>query len=754
MLKLLGYPDRYSVAPGETISFQISAEDDQDYQASLVRVICGDCNPQGPGLQFEVIPSSIDGTYRGRRQTTDAGSYLEAPLPQLDEGGSFSFFAMVWPTLVRRGNQTIVSRRSGSGGSGFRLFLEEGGRLVLEATAGGRTSHLELADTPMLERQWYAVCFSLDTSAGAMTLSQTPLQRYALTRDEGSARGLLHAPPVTPGARVLVAGLAQLDGTVDGHFDGKIDSPTFLNGIHGPEVQEPLLTGPVPAGLQGALLARWDLSIGMSGVAVTDISSHNNHGVLVNAPARAMKGWNWTGEFHRWSDRPDHYGAIHFHHDDLYDALWETAFRLPIPSAMKSAAYAVRVQCGANTRDATRDYYIPFFVRPPRRPAGVKGSRDKIVFLAPTASYMAYANHAEHLTAREAERTIGRLLELGHADMYMYEHPEICGSLYDVHLDGSGVCYTSRLRPVLNFTSQYHSWLGGHGSALWQYNADTHLLAWLEARNFDYQVITDEDLHADGVDLLGDFRVVVTGTHPEYYSSAMWTALKAWIDDGGRLMYLGANGFYWHVTFSDVMPGLMEVRRAEDGIRTWAAEPGEYDHSFTGQRGGLYRRLGHAPNQMCGLGFIAQGFDKSSYYRRAPDADNPRAAFILDGVEDELIGDFGLIGDGAAGLELDCITPELGSPPNILRLATSEKHTQMVMLVNEEFGVVPPNLGGDQNDRVRADLAFYETPSGGAVFSVGSISWCGALPVNGFDNNVSRITENVLRRFMSAQPFV
>ena len=40
-----------------------------------------------------------------------------------------------------------------------------------------------------------------------------------------------------------------------------------------------------------------------------------------------------------------------------------------------------------------------------------------------------------------------------------------------------------------------------------------------------------------------------------------------------------------------------------------------------------------------------------------------------------------------------------------------------MMLVNEEFGVVPPALGGDQNDRVRADLAFAETPGGGAVFA-------------------------------------
>jgi N,N-dimethylformamidase len=54
---------------------------------------------------------------------------------------------------------------------------------------------------------------------------------------------------------------------------------------------------------------------------------------------------------------------------------------------------------------------------------------------------------------------------------------------------------------------------------------------------------------------------------------------------------------------------------------------------------------------------------------------------------------------------------------------------------------------------VRADLAFYETPSGGAVFSTGSIAWCGSLSHNGYANNVARITSNVLRRFLDPTPF-
>jgi hypothetical protein len=41
---------------------------------------------------------------------------------------------------------------------------------------------------------------------------------------------------------------------------------------------------------------------------------------------------------------------------------------------------------------------------------------------------------------------------------------------------------------------------------------------------------------------------------------------------------------------------------------------------------------------------------------------------------------------------------------------------------------------------------------GGAVFSIGSISWTGSLSSNAYDNNVSRITGNVLRRFLSREP--
>ena len=46
-------------------------------------------------------------------------------------------------------------------------------------------------------------------------------------------------------------------------------------------------------------------------------------------------------------------------------------------------------------------------------------------------------------------------------------------------------------------------------------------------------------------------------------------------------------------------------------------------------------------------------------------------------------------------------------------------------------------------------MIWHENARGGAVFSVGSITFCGALPCNGFDNDVSRLLGNVLGRMLS-----
>jgi len=158
---------------------------------------------------------------------------------------------------------------------------------------------------------------------------------------------------------------------------------------------------------------------------------------------------------------------------------------------------------------------------------------------------------------------------------------------------------------------------------------------------------------------------------------------------------------------------------------------------------------------ICGVAYVAQGFDESTFYTRNTDSFDPRAEFIFEGVGgDEKIGDFGLTGNGAAGMEIDAINYDLGTPPNALVLASSHNHTPAYLLVLDEMLFNIMDSGGDVCEQVRADMVFFETPGGGAVFSVGSIAWSGALSHNGYDNNVSLITGNVLKRFCQEEPFV
>jgi len=329
-------------------------------------------------------------------------------------------------------------------------------------------------------------------------------------------------------------------------------------------------------------------------------------------------------------------------------------------------------------------------------------------------------------------------------DLLLMHHPELGASTYDTHSDGSGVCHVSRLRPLVNVRPT---------GRLWNLFLDLCLLDWLEAHDQPYDVITDDDLHAEGLPLLDGHTAVLTGCHPEYLSREMMDALEAYLGRGGRLMYMGGNGFYWRVSYPPAHPGMIEMRRAEDGTRAWVEAVGEYYHSSTGEYGGLWRRQGRAPNTLVGVGFVAQGFDRSSYYRRTPASRDPRARFIFDGIEDEILGDFGVAWGGAAGLELDAFNPSLGSPAWALVIASSEDHSNAFQLVNEEMSVSFAGADGQFSPAVRADMVFYEHPGGGAVFSTGSIAYVGSLAHKGYDNNISRLTLNVLRRFVDGAPF-
>ena len=141
MLKIVGYGDRFSVAPGETIRFMVSAAGDGRYRAGLLRIIHGDCNPAGPGLQgASRSRAPFDGSYQGRVQEIHAGSYVRAPHHECCEGlGAFTVAAMIWPTTPAKGAQGIICKWDEARRAGVGLEVgEDGGLALILARRQGR----------------------------------------------------------------------------------------------------------------------------------------------------------------------------------------------------------------------------------------------------------------------------------------------------------------------------------------------------------------------------------------------------------------------------------------------------------------------------------------------------------------------------------------------------------------------------------------------------------------------------------------
>ena len=726
---IVGYADRMSVAPGETIRFMVSSGL-PTYRAEIVRLIHGDANPNGPGIKEELVETPANGDYPGRRQDLPLGSYLTvADAAPLRLGGSFTITAWVAPTrpgvvgwVGEPGAQGVVTKWAAD--RGYGLMIDEQGRLALWlGAADGQVARV--AAEPALRRwapaipgagsprphgvptQWYFVAASFDAATGRVTLYQDPLDLYV---NDPTRVVVEEATPVralaTPAEPLRIAAYGTADGGVAGHYNGKIDNPRVYGRALSRAEVEAIAAGAGPTDAAAA----WDFAADIETDRVRDTAGSGLDGRTVNLPTRAVTGHLWDATEMDYRRAREQYGAIYFHDDDLLDAGWEAGFAFEAPADLPSGVYAARL------RTITSEDYVPFFVRPPHGTA-----TSKIAFLVPTVSYLAYAG------------TGGT----GFQPM----------SLYSTHTDGSGVTYSSGLRPITNMRPKIDT------RNPWQFMADTHLVDWLEVKGFTVDVITDHDLHAEGAALLEPYNVVLTGTHPEYDSWEMLQGLRSYLEQGGRLMYMGGNGFYW-VTPVDPTGTFIEVRR-RDGTEHWQGAPGESHHSLTGEPGGLWRFRGRAPQWLVGVGFTAQGFDRNSPYRRMPDSFDPRVAFIFEGIGDnELIGNHpSLVLDfGAAGSELDRVDYTQGSPPHTLVLARSFGHSDAYQHVIEEVNTSNSAQGGTVNPLVYADVAYVEYPDGGAVFSTSSIAWSGSLSFNDYDNNVSRLTENVLRRFASDEP--
>lgn len=735
----IGYASRWTARPGESVAFHVSTAAAR-YEATLVRLLGGvDAAGAVPELALG------DGARcAGAEQTIATGSFAEVgDDPRLALGASFTVQLWICATTPSgNGAQGVVGRGGGElGAPGWGLALTPEGDLLgwVQDAAGARaTVRSGLALRP---GRWTFAALVLDGAAGELRLHQAA--RSPWLRDEAAVRAapagvavdaargpLLIAGPAAPAA-------SPEAGAAPRFLNGKLDGVRIWSGALAAAALDRLAADAPPLEVaRDRLVAAWDLAQRCDGEEIVDTSGNDLHGRVVNRPARAVTGRNWSGDEVDFRLRPQEYGAIHFHADDLDDAGWETSFELTVPADAPSGVYAARLAFHGGSVE-----HVPFVVR--------GTGRANVALVLPTYTYQAYGNQrfGDELRERLAPLRADGDATLGRYERYAVEH-DLGLSLYDAHADGSMCRYSSRRRPILEFQPRYTYWLTGEPR---HFSADLRLLGWLAARGTDCELLTDEDLDRDGAAALRGHRVVLTGSHPEYVTGAMRRALAAYTSGGGRLMYMGGNGFYW-VTSTNAERDVVEVRRGHAGTRAGDSPPGEQHHSTSGELGGLWRHRGGAPNDLVGVGFSAQGWGSGAAYRRLPDSADPRAAYVFDGVADDApIGAGGPLG-GAAADEVDRAERALGTPETALVLASSSGgHSRHFQLAVEDVPAMRPGQGGDECPDVRADLTLAPLSGGGAVFATGSIGWVVSFCADP-GGAAARVTANVLDRFGSGEP--
>ena len=315
MKTIVGYVDAWSVAPGDTLEVKVSTYGKERYTADLVRVVCGDDDPDRGIYREEEVAAPFAGAYPGRTQIMTAGSYVVVPDPApLWRLADFTVQAWIFPTTPAAGEQGLIAHWCPVSQSGFALILDGNGTLSLRTGDGSGVVRVASTGVALAARRWHLVSAAFAAETGHVRLRQTTpgtvVEAGHAARTTGSG---VFAPAADGDVPLLMAAVPSEDGGTRRHFNGKIDRPRLTGRALPDDEVAALAWDAAPHEREAALVAAWDFSRDIGRARVADVGFNALHGQTVNLPSRGVKGFNWTGREQSWRHAPEEYGAIHFH---------------------------------------------------------------------------------------------------------------------------------------------------------------------------------------------------------------------------------------------------------------------------------------------------------------------------------------------------------------------------------------------------------------------------------------------------------
>lgn len=367
-----------------------------------------------------------------------------------------------------------------------------------------------------------------------------------------------------------------------------------------------------------------------------------------------------------------------------------------MPAEWSSGLYAARL---VDSQGFT--FYSTFVVRP-----AATDTRRSLAVIANINTWNAYNDWGGHSRYSKNYVNPGQV------------HLSFCRPNPSASVKGWGEKNENASRPC--DTTAVGATLPGNHLAL----AESWVLNWLEDSGFRPDVYTDADLHAGIAGLAASgsdrYKALLVTTHPEYWTWEMRRNLEAYLAAGGHLLYLGGNGMYEIVTYTSGASGGTPAEMVAD------LSGGDTRHLFRNtpspDHGGI-----EPEENVLGVQSIDSPYNTYCPYAVYTPAHRFFNGTTRTGGGQLQAGDvFGLEGlnGGASGLELDTFTPVNNAPP-----------TGITVLA------VGMNAGGNG-----ARMVYKGGPSGGWVFSAGSITLGGSLAV---DPNVQQIVRNALNEALA-----
>jgi hypothetical protein len=332
--------------------------------------------------------------------------------------------------------------------------------------------------------------------------------------------------------------------------------------------------------------------------------------------------------------------------------------------------------------------------------------------------------------------------------------PAYC--LYRGHVAGQGT-YQVGLRMPWPAAGPYVLY-GGQTQYSHLARADRWPQTWLEAEGYDYDVISDVDLHRDPAVLRGYKTFVVVG-HNEYWSREMVRGVENYLRDNGNLLVLSGNTMGWRVSFNDDCT-VMECRKVDcPGFQMTPTHRGEAWHSHDGQRGGAMRECGLPGTRVIGLDII--GWNTPSNPKNfGPYVVEDASHFLFTTPEKSGLKNGDKFGwaDGAMpmanGHEMDIRSSTfaaLQEDPSPEGGVVPQDAPGIVRLAN---GILPWAEGGSPMDyffrKIKpkteqgGEMIYWQRPDGGRVFNAGAI---GSGWVLHCDERWAAVMRNVLAHF-------